>query len=245
MLVNIIDGRPEGYISIDECAKKNNVSRCLVMKRIKENRVDRFYISYPGGRLVTWVKDDTVIKKEYATKRKNLNFFSTEYPYNLIHTVYGENYQWDGSEDQLAGLEYALSTLTEKEQMIINERFVKKLIYDDIGKLHGVGRERIRQILMKAYRKLRNPTRCKYIRDGLNAEKEREKQTFRDDKIDQYGCSEAFYNLSFSVRTFNCLRRANIGTVKDVVTAWKKLRRKLKNIMARILKKLWRKSYEF
>ncbi len=65
-------------------------------------------------------------------------------------------------------LEYVLGTLREKEQDIIRLRFglddgAPKTL-EEIGKKYHVTRERIRQIEAKALKKLKHPTRSKYIR---------------------------------------------------------------------------------
>ena len=66
-------------------------------------------------------------------------------------------------------LEGVLSTLTPREEKVLRLRFglddgVERTL-EDIGKVFNVTRERIRQIENKALRKLRHPSRTKYIRD--------------------------------------------------------------------------------
>lgn len=66
-------------------------------------------------------------------------------------------------------LELVIKTLTSKEQQVINLRFglddgvVRTL--EEVGEIYGVTRERIRQIEVKALRKLRHPSRLKKIQD--------------------------------------------------------------------------------
>jgi RNA polymerase primary sigma factor len=70
------------------------------------------------------------------------------------------------------GLEEVLSSLTEKEAMVLRLRYglddgeTKTL--EDVGKMFGVTRERIRQIEAKALRKLRHPSRSQKLRDFKN-----------------------------------------------------------------------------
>jgi RNA polymerase primary sigma factor len=65
-----------------------------------------------------------------------------------------------------------LDSLTEKEAMVIKLRYglddgeTKTL--EDVGRMFGVTRERIRQIEAKALRKLRHPSRSQKLRDFLN-----------------------------------------------------------------------------
>lgn len=69
-------------------------------------------------------------------------------------------------------LEKVLASLTEKEAMVIRLRYglddgeTKTL--EDVGKMFGVTRERIRQIESKALRKLRHPSRSQHLQDFLN-----------------------------------------------------------------------------
>lgn len=62
-----------------------------------------------------------------------------------------------------------LGTLTEKEADIIRRRFGLKdgheETLEEIGKIYGVTRERIRQIEVKAIRRLRHPSRSRRLRD--------------------------------------------------------------------------------
>ena len=66
-------------------------------------------------------------------------------------------------------LDKALGTLTEKESTILKLRFGledgRQWTLEEVGQIFGVTRERIRQIEAKALRKLRHPSRSKYLRD--------------------------------------------------------------------------------
>ena len=62
-----------------------------------------------------------------------------------------------------------LETLSPREAGVIKMRYGledgQPKTLDDIGRVYGVTRERIRQIEAKALRKLKNPNRCKRLRD--------------------------------------------------------------------------------
>ena len=62
-----------------------------------------------------------------------------------------------------------IETLTPREQQVIRERYGlidgKSKTLEEVGREFSVTRERIRQIENKALRKLRHPSRTKYIRD--------------------------------------------------------------------------------
>ena len=68
-------------------------------------------------------------------------------------------------------LHAVLDTLSEREAGVVSMRFGltdgQPKTLDEIGKVYGVTRERIRQIEAKALRKLRHPSRSKVLRDFL------------------------------------------------------------------------------
>ena len=65
-----------------------------------------------------------------------------------------------------------LDTLSEREQKVLELRFGlkdhKPRTLEEVGKVFGVTRERIRQIEAKALRKLRHPSRSRKLRDYLD-----------------------------------------------------------------------------
>lgn len=64
-----------------------------------------------------------------------------------------------------------LDTLTDREENVLRLRFGlddgRQRTLEDVGKVFGVTRERIRQIEAKALRKLRHPSRSKQLKDFL------------------------------------------------------------------------------
>lgn len=69
-------------------------------------------------------------------------------------------------------LEDVLDTLTDREENVLRLRFGiddgRTRTLEEVGKVFGVTRERIRQIEAKALRKLRHPSRSKKLKDFLN-----------------------------------------------------------------------------
>ncbi|MBT9283008.1 MAG: RNA polymerase sigma factor RpoD [Hydrogenibacillus schlegelii] len=69
-------------------------------------------------------------------------------------------------------LEEVLDTLTDREENVLRLRFGlddgRTRTLEEVGKVFGVTRERIRQIEAKALRKLRHPSRSKRLRDFLD-----------------------------------------------------------------------------
>ena len=86
------------------------------------------------------------------------------------------------SPDQFANAELlkdeinlVLSTLTEREEKVLRLRFGledgRTRTLEEVGKEFEVTRERIRQIEAKALRKLKNPTKCKRLKEFLEDKK--------------------------------------------------------------------------
>ena len=68
-------------------------------------------------------------------------------------------------------LNEVLTTLSDREEKVLRLRFGlddgKNLTLEEVGKIFGVTRERIRQIEAKALRKLKHPSRSKKLKDFL------------------------------------------------------------------------------
>ena len=69
-------------------------------------------------------------------------------------------------------LESVLETLSDREAGVVRMRFGltdgQPKTLDEIGKVYGVTRERIRQIESKTMSKLRHPSRSQVLRDYLD-----------------------------------------------------------------------------
>ncbi|MCL4366291.1 RNA polymerase subunit sigma, partial [Patescibacteria group bacterium] len=68
-------------------------------------------------------------------------------------------------------VEPVLSTLSDREKRVLEERFGLKdgrpKTLEEVGKMFAVTRERIRQIEAKSLRKLRHPSRGNKLKDYL------------------------------------------------------------------------------
>lgn len=157
------------------------------------------------------------------------------YPYNLMVAL-TEN-ESDGmnvlDDDRIAGLEYALSTLTERQRTVCKMRFEDEMTYEQIAKRFGLTRERIRQVLAKAIRTLRHPSRFKYIQHGVeiaSGKLKAQMQARQAEELERLMDVERRRSevrnildrpveaLGLSVRAFNCLWRDEIKTVEQLMT---------------------------
>ncbi len=84
------------------------------------------------------------------------------YPFNLARDVFSS--EEEAGKIYLPGIYAALATLTEREQDILIQRYSDKLTLQECSKIHGVTKERIRQIEARAFRKLRHPVRTKMFK---------------------------------------------------------------------------------
>lgn len=167
-----------------------------------------------------------------------------EYPRNLLLAVRGTREQEEPTEltaDVLAGIQYALSTLNEREQLVLCRRYKEQKTLREIGEEIGVKQERSRQIETAALRKLRYPRNMHFITKGVDGYiKERCKVEYeRGYQVGynagyQQGVDEASNGVSkagisvtivslpiealdLSVRSFNALRRAGYVTIGDLL----------------------------
>ncbi len=246
MIVNIVDGRPIGYLTPKEFAEKNGLSESAIFKQLREGKLNAFYFQ-AEQRKFWWIPKDAapykkpeIVKPEIVkpSKRKKANTRKEPYPLNLVHAVY-EGFEWEQTPDQIAGLERALMGLTDRERECVFLYFQNGMTYQKIADVCHLSAERIRQIIKKAERKLRHPRRFNLIRYGYEGNIERfipkYELTEEDKKADLLNTTIEEMNLS--VRAFNCLKRGNINTVSDITEGLKK-----GNIMK--IRNMGPKSYE-
>lgn len=154
--------------------------------------------------------------------------------------------------------------LTEREQRVILLRYLDGLDLVETGKRFGVTRERIRQVEAKAIRKMLRPSCREILRKGFYrwtldeiehraesiavekimefkrawAEEHNDEPVTAEETVDS---GDSILNrpiecLDMSVRSYNCLKRANIDTVRDLTE------RTRDSIM--YIRNLGRKSFE-
>lgn len=177
-------------------------------------------------------------------ENEKLKLMEMEYPKNLLYVVRGaleDDEPTELTEDVMAGIQYALSTLKERERYVIIERYREKRTLRSIGEDIGVKTERVRQIINKAERNLRHPRNIAFMTKGVigyikkvNAiEYERGYKRGYDEGYEQgmkdapngvvkAGMSVTLASLpievlDLSIRTFNALKKAGFNTIGDVV----------------------------
>ena len=135
------------------------------------------------------------------------------YPKNLLSALHlNEETQrmisYDAlTDDQRKGLEYALSALSEREQIVLREHFCEGIGYKAIGLHYNLSESRTRNIIRDALRWLwKNVAWLYYITDGFEARTaylQRQLQT-----------EEQLY---LPAKCYNPLSRNDVKTVREVL----------------------------
>lgn len=131
----------------EEVSKRAKLSVDKVKNILKISR-EPISIETPIGE-----EDDTVLK-DFIEDKSNMS------PLDAVI-----------NEDLKTHINKALCTLSPKEELVIRKRFGigedGPHTLEEVGQEFEVTRERIRQIEVKAIRKLKHPSRCKWLRDFL------------------------------------------------------------------------------
>lgn len=91
------------------------------------------------------------------------------WPYNLLDDIFQEPFDKPINDDQMEGLTAALNMLNPRERNALLLRYSQGKSLNEIAEEFKVTRERVRQIIAKAVRKLRHPARQSMILYGKNA----------------------------------------------------------------------------
>lgn len=221
------------------------------------------------GQMDEMIKDRDAYLKMCATDLRALNFklftndkyyfkkvryantgYELPYPLNLyndMHILDDNKIELPISTDQMNGLEKAiLDSLNNKEKSCIIQYYKDELSLAEISEQYGVSRERVRQIIAKGIRKLKNPNAKKLILFGIRGSGLLKREMELDDlektleKREQIIADHAslintklkivapelqqeenlkkieLEDLGISTRAYTCLRRSNIRNLYDL-----------------------------
>ena len=116
------------------------------------------------------------------------------------------------TNDQLAGLRYAISTLKPREQQAVIMRYEEGQTFKAIGDAFGVSSGRAQQITAKGVRKLHHPSRLTYIKSGFEKTKQKQEEIRLAGTSSE--CSVAY--MGFSTRVTNALLANGLDTIAKV-----------------------------
>ena len=152
----------------------------------------------------------------------------------LLNDALRETYE--SSDTQLEKFEEILRTdLTDREEKVLALKYGledgKELSFVDVGKTFDVSGERIRQIVSKAFKKLRHPSRTKKIFEG--------EMVMRVVNVNELiELDTPIGDCDFSIRTYNCLRRGGVKTVGELYKMSSMDLMKIKNLGKKSLKEI-------
>ena len=237
-----------GYDFVTSCySEKPEESWKRIEDRVKESFPDTpiidiqkvLGIKYPGTEPDNNPGLPVQRKTAKLPKNKTVRPEKLPYPENLItaiglEKVFGEKKYVPLTDDQIKGLEHAISTLKDREQQLLRYRFKEYMTFSGIGKEINRSPARVGQILTKALRKLSHPTRAVYYKEGFDVVEDRlrqEEERIRNQKatvnpdMGPFEIREALgqlaelsiYEMKLSVRSCNCLARAGIKDLYSLV----------------------------
>ena len=178
--------------------------------------------------------------------------YESPWPYNLVDAIIGKPIDWVLTEDHLAALDYAMRVLSERERTAVLLYYQHGMNLEDTGREFNVTRERIRQIILRAIKKMRHPSYTSALRLGFVVAQDTEAARTRlkeleteidclDRKLAEHKaavnelsgiCAQvpnsptapdtSVFDLGLSVRATNCLWRAGIDTLGQVIAAAEK-----------------------
>ena len=185
-----------GRCTLEECAA------------IEESFADNF-------RLLRKETYESVTMK-FRTTANTPKGYCAPYPYNLLDDLFGEPFDHVASEDEMNGLNAALSSLSEKEQEVLHCYYEEEKTLEEIGKVFGVGRERIRQIVAKGLRKLRHPSRARQILYGEEGNKWRKELIEKEYELERRECALEQAEANFRLKVDEINKR--LDQIKEAYT---------------------------
>lgn len=188
-----------------------------------------------------------------------------EYPYNLIEDL--ELEPCECFEHFNERLEFLLTKLviTDREEKIIRLYYIDGKTFEEIGKEYGTTRERIRQIHAKAIKKLKLFKKYFYggkwcLMEELAKEEyqkylETQKSYWKYESAKQYILQyesgiflpireQKIENLDLSMRSYNCLKRAGIRTIGDLLNLTYNDLFKIRNLGRKSMKEVLDKIHD-
>lgn len=167
------------------------------------------------------------------------------WPENLLRRLFmDEAYdEWKAQAppDFDASFKFVLEeTLTEPETYILYAFFRDRMKLREIGERYGIKADRCAHIKEKAIRRIRHPSRYRYLKYGLAEIARREKEPRKEIPVVKCDIAE----LDLIVKAFNCLRRGNITMIEQLTQYSKSELRKLRNMGVGTLAEVERKLAE-
>lgn len=155
------------------------------------------------------------------------------YEKSLIEKYFYNDTLSDLTEDQKAGIAFVSNDFPKQWKDILRLRYIDLLTLDDIAAEKGITRERVRQIVLKAIKRLEEYETSEYVAFGLKTSRQKAEQEQKDRLLFDRSIDE----LNLSGRAYNCLMRAGYTTIGEVVLARNELI-EIKNIGKHVVEEI-------
>lgn len=162
------------------------------------------------------------------TEGYHRNELAQNYPNNLLQAIADmspdtENIPTNNiTEDIVLGLEYALSTLMEREQEVLQLRYREHTLLREIGERWGCSVQNINAIELRALSKLLSPTRLGYIQHGKRGYAKLLAQIKIQTAPTEYQSEIPLKDLGVGQRSINALAKKGYVAVGDIAPLTKK-----------------------
>ena len=133
------------------------------MARLGKNNVDWEGMSLHDHS--RYIKIRRVLEDELDDNLVNMGDEELEYDFmDVVNERSGHMFSGEASESLKYNLKKFLSTLSKREEVVLEKRYLMGHTLDEVGKMFYLTSESIRRIENKGLRKMRHPLRSKALR---------------------------------------------------------------------------------
>lgn len=180
---------------------------------------------YQFGGQITDRRDEDEMGYVQSAEQPHLGKSSrADYPMNLLRDI--PINLTEVTADQRKGIEFVLTQLTEREQLILAKRYQEGLSYAKIGTIYDLTGSRVEQIMNRTLRRLCHSSRKAYIIEGFDAHETAIREHITILKEAKYKHLNAYKDrlleqdidlLDLAVRPYNVLKMKGVNTISDLL----------------------------
>ena len=133
------------------------------MARLGKNNVDWEGVSLRDHN--RYIKIRRVLEDELDDNLDNMGDEELEYDFmDVVNERSGHMFSGEASESLKYNLKKFLSTLSKREEVVLEKRYLMEHTLDEVGKMFDLTSESIRRIENRGLGKMRHPLRSKVLR---------------------------------------------------------------------------------